>query len=73
MQQSSNPVKITLGDHLGVFFWRNIAMPAIAAIGGKKFKDVEFKIYEGAAHGFFSFGKGSEELSDDMLLFINKY
>lgn len=37
MQQSSNPVKITLSDKLGVFFWRNIAMPAIAAIGGKKF------------------------------------
>ena len=37
MQQSSNPVKISLGDKLGVFFWRNIAMPAIAAIGGKKY------------------------------------
>ena len=37
MQQSSNPVTITLGDKLGVFLWRNIAMPAIAAIGGKKF------------------------------------
>lgn len=37
MQQSVNPVKITLGDKLGVFFWRNIAMPAVAAIGGKKF------------------------------------
>ena len=37
MQQSTIPVKISLGDHLGVFFWRNIAMPAIAAIGGKKF------------------------------------
>jgi acetyl esterase len=36
----------------------------------KKFKDVEFKIYEGAAHGFFSFGKGSVELSDDMLRFF---
>jgi len=38
----------------------------------KKFKAVEFKIYEGAAHGFFSFGKGCEELSDDMLQFFNK-
>ncbi len=37
MQQTSNLIKISLGDHLGVFFWRNIAMPAIAAIGGKKF------------------------------------
>lgn len=39
----------------------------------KKFKNVEFKIYEGAAHGFFSFGKGCEELSDDMLNFFNKH
>ncbi len=37
MQQTSNLIKISLRDHLGVFFWRNIAMPAIAAIGGKKF------------------------------------
>jgi acetyl esterase/lipase len=37
MQQSTNPITITLGDKLGVFFWRNIAMPAIAAIGGKKY------------------------------------
>lgn len=40
---------------------------------GKQFKNVEFKIYEGADHGFFSFGKGCEELSDDMLNFFNKY
>ena len=39
---------------------------------GKQFKDVEFKIYDGAAHGFFSFGKGCEELSDDMIIFFNK-
>lgn len=39
----------------------------------KKFKEVEFKIYKGAAHGFFSFGKGCDELSDDMLTFFNKY
>ena len=38
-----------------------------------KFKNVEFKIYEGADHGFFSFGKGCEELSDDMLDFFKKY
>jgi acetyl esterase/lipase len=37
MQHSTNPITITLGDKLGVFFWRNIAMPAIAAIGGKKY------------------------------------
>lgn len=36
----------------------------------KQFKDVEFKIYEGAAHGFFSFGKGSDELIVDMLNFF---
>jgi acetyl esterase/lipase len=39
---------------------------------GKQFKDVEFKIYEGADHGFFSFGKGCDELSDDMLVFFKK-
>lgn len=40
---------------------------------GKFFKDVQFKIYEDAAHGFFSFGKGCEELSDDMLVFFDKF
>lgn len=39
----------------------------------KQHKDVQFKIYEGAAHGFFSFGKGCEELSDDMLSYFNKF
>jgi acetyl esterase/lipase len=39
---------------------------------GNQFKDVQFKIYEGADHGFFSFGKGCEELSDDMLAFFAK-
>ena len=38
---------------------------------GKQFKNVEFKIYDGAAHGFFSFGKGCEELSDDMIIFFS--
>jgi acetyl esterase/lipase len=38
----------------------------------KQHKDVQFKIYEGAAHGFFSFGKGCDELSDDMIIFFNK-
>lgn len=45
MQQSVNPIKITLGDKLGVFFWPNIAMPSIAAIGSKKYpsgKVIEF-------------------------------
>jgi acetyl esterase/lipase len=37
MQQSINPVSLSLGDKLGVFFWRNIAMPAVTAIGGKNF------------------------------------
>jgi len=36
----------------------------------KSFKDVKFKIYEGANHGFFSFGKGCEELSEDMVYFF---
>ncbi|TAH26887.1 MAG: alpha/beta hydrolase [Cytophagales bacterium] len=39
----------------------------------KQSKEVQFKIYEGAAHGFFSFGDGCEELSSDMLLFFEKY
>jgi acetyl esterase len=39
----------------------------------KQHKNVEFKIYEGAAHGFFSFGKGCEELSDDMLNFFSRF
>ena len=39
----------------------------------KSFIDVQFKIYEGAAHGFFSFGKGCEELSDDMLIFFDRF
>lgn len=39
----------------------------------KSFQDVQFKIYDGAAHGFFSFGKGCEELSDDMLSFFGKH
>ena len=39
----------------------------------KQFPNVEFKIYEGAAHGFFSFGKGSDELLVDMLNFFDKH
>jgi acetyl esterase/lipase len=36
----------------------------------KQHNDVQFKIYEGADHGFFSFGKGCDELNDDMLNFF---
>jgi acetyl esterase/lipase len=36
----------------------------------KQHKDVQFKIYEGTDHGFFSFGKGCDELNDDMLNFF---
>lgn len=39
----------------------------------KNFDNVEFKIYDGANHGFFSFGKGCDELSDDMLNFFIKH
>lgn len=39
----------------------------------KNFDNVEFKIYDGANHGFFSFGKGCDELSDDMLDFFIKH
>jgi acetyl esterase/lipase len=35
--QQSNPITLSLADRLGVFFWRYIAMPAVTAIGGKKF------------------------------------
>jgi len=38
----------------------------------KKFNYIDLKIYEGANHGFFSFGKGCDELSDDMLIFFNR-
>lgn len=38
----------------------------------KQFDQTQFKIYDGANHGFFSAGKGSDELSDDILHFINQ-
>lgn len=38
----------------------------------KSHRNVEFKIYEGADHGFFSFGKGSDELHTDILNFLSK-
>ena len=34
-----NKVNITFKDKLGVFFWRNMMMPLIAKIGGKKYPD----------------------------------
>jgi acetyl esterase/lipase len=35
--------------------------------------DIRFSIFEDAQHGFFCFGKGCEELSDDLLnFFLNK-
>lgn len=37
-----------------------------------RFKNVDFKIYKDTMHGFFSFGKGSDELIDDILQFFNK-
>jgi acetyl esterase/lipase len=37
-----------------------------------RFKNVTFKTYKDAMHGFFSFGKGSDELIDDILQFFNK-
>jgi acetyl esterase/lipase len=37
----------------------------------KRFQNVVFKTYKDAIHGFFSFGKGSDELIDDILQFIN--
>lgn len=36
-------------------------------------RNVEFKIYEGTDHGFFSFGKGSDELHTDMLTFFSQH
>lgn len=39
----------------------------------KQHKDVQYKIYEGADHGFFSFGKGWEELNVDMLAFFDRF
>lgn len=36
-------------------------------------RNVEFKIYEGTDHGFFSFGKGSDELHADLLNYFSKH
>ncbi len=38
----------------------------------KENRNMEFKIYEGTDHGFFSFGKGSDELAQDILNFLSK-
>lgn len=36
----------------------------------QRFTQVQYKVYSGAYHGFFSFGQGSVELSDDLLRFL---
>ncbi len=36
----------------------------------QRFTQVQYKVYDGADHGFFCFGKGSAELSDDVLRFL---
>jgi len=36
----------------------------------RRFTEVQFKVYTGADHGFFCFGKGSVELSNDVLHFL---
>lgn len=36
-----------------------------------KFTQVTYQVYEGASHGFFCFGTGSAELSDDVRAFLN--
>ena len=37
----------------------------------QRFRQVEYKVYEGADHGFFCFGTGSAELSADLLRFVD--
>jgi acetyl esterase/lipase len=37
----------------------------------QRFTQVQYKVYEGAEHGFFCFGKGSVELSGDLLRFLD--
>lgn len=37
MQNDRIATSISFKDRAGIFFWRNIMMPAIAAIGGKKY------------------------------------
>lgn len=36
----------------------------------RRFTQVQYKVYEGADHGFFCFGKGSAQLSADLLRFL---
>lgn len=38
----------------------------------KEFNNVQYKVYKGASHGLFCFGKGSKELWDDMITFFRK-
>ena len=52
-------VNITFKDKLGVFFWRNMMMPVIAGIGGKKYP-------EGIVVKEFAYGS----LKDEKLDFI---
>lgn len=37
----------------------------------RRFSHVQYKVYTGADHGFFSFGTGSVELSDDVVRFLD--
>jgi len=39
----------------------------------KQFTQVEFKLYEGGKHGFFSAGAGSDELLKDLLNYYSKF
>lgn len=60
---------MTFDEKMAVFSWRNLIIPLLETIGGKsapsgeamkkRFPQIEYKEYEGAAHGFFSFGKQS--------------
>lgn len=38
----------------------------------QRFTQVTYKVYEGAAHGFFSFGAGSAEVLADLLRFLDE-
>ncbi|WP_158799256.1 alpha/beta hydrolase [Pedobacter sp. L105] len=39
----------------------------------KQFNTIEFKIYEGGKHGFFSVGAGNKELINDLLNYYKKF
>ena len=38
----------------------------------QRFTQVTYKVYEGTAHGFFSFGAGSAEVLADLLRFLDE-